>query len=172
MEIVQQNVKGPFGTNLLRATFDTKSAGVLRLVLSGAIDENSDLENVFARITGNAVINMRAVDRINSMGVHYWIPLVVRTSAHHRLVFEEISYAMVQNAVAVANMFGTAELSSCMAPYSCATCKGNFTVTVTRDEVIASSPEAPVKRCARCQTPMEFDELDGYFSFFKIRQAK
>lgn len=142
------------------------------IVLSGAIDENSDLKAVFAQITSDVIINLRGVKRINSMGVHNWIPVITKAASQHRVVLDELSYAFVQNAVAVANLFGAADVRSCMAPYFCATCKDNFTITVTREEVAQAGNEAPLKRCTKCQSPMEFDELDGYFSFFKARKAR
>ena len=142
------------------------------VALIGAIDENSDLQGVFSRLTGDTVLNMLNVERVNSMGVHRWIPIVVRFSAQHRLVLDQISYALVQNANVVANMFGTAYVRSCMAPYFCSRCKDNATITVTKDDVAAAGNEPPPKSCLRCGSVMEFDELDGYFSFFKIRPGK
>lgn len=160
------------GINALRSSVETKPDGSTLIVLSGAIDENSVLESVFARVTGKAVVNMRGVERINSMGVHNWIPLVQQASQQHPLAIDEISYAMVQNAVAVANMFGTADVRSCMAPYFCSRCKDHRMVTVSRDDVEASGDQPPVKLCPKCAAPMDFDELDNYFSFFKIRKAR
>jgi hypothetical protein len=69
-------------------------------------------------------------------------------------------------------MFGTSQLRSCMAPYYCARCNDNVTLPVTADEVARSGETAPAKSCTKCQSPMEFDELDGYFSFFKLRVGK
>jgi hypothetical protein len=105
------------------------------------------------------------------MGVHEWIPHVARLAARARVEIEEISYPMVQNALALSNMFDGADVRSCMAPYFCPSCKEHVTVKVTRDEVEASGTEPPAKRCARCAAPMEFEELDVYFSFFQPRKA-
>jgi len=160
------------GLTTLQARFETGPAGFGLVVLAGAIDENSDLVGLFERMTGDTVLNMRAVERVNSMGVHGWIPWVTRFSANHLLMIDEISYALVQSANAVANMFGSAQVRSCMAPYFCATCKDNVTVAVTSYEVASTGWTAPAKQCARCGSAMEFDELDGYFDFFKMRAGK
>jgi hypothetical protein len=141
-------------------------------MLSGSIDENSDIEGMFAQVTGPALLNMQRVERVNSMGVHRWIPLVARCAAQYPLAIEEISYALVQNANVVANLFGSASVRSCMAPYYCARCKENWTVSVSADEVVGAGNMAPVKHCGRCSSAMEFDELDGYFGFFKSRQRR
>ena len=142
------------------------------VALSGSIDENSDLQGVFARLDGAAVLNMQQVERVNSMGVHRWIPLVTRFSAEHRLMIDEISYALVQNANVVANLFGTAVVRSCMAPYYCSHCNSNTTLTVSHDEVAAAGNAPPAKYCGRCKSQMDFDELDGYFAFFKPRARR
>jgi hypothetical protein len=152
----------------LRAEIAVKN-GMRFVALSGSIDENADLQGLFAQLDGDAIMNLRDIERVNSMGVHRWIPLVTAFAAHHRLVFEELSYALVQNANVVANLFGTAHVRSCMAPYFCAHCKDNCSVAVTGEEVVASRYGPPVKRCAQCGLVMEFDELDGYFTFFKQR---
>jgi hypothetical protein len=143
-----------------------------RVVLEGSIDENADLETMFSKLTGPSILNMQHVERVNSMGVHRWIPLVTRFCTQHKLVIEEISYALVQNANVVANLFGSAQIRSCMAPYFCSSCNHNCTVTVTTDEVVGPGHGAPDKHCAKCGSAMEFDELDGYFAFFKTRPRR
>jgi hypothetical protein len=152
----------------LRATIEPNGTST-RVTLSGAIDESSKLEALFAQLTGDTVFNMRNVERVNSMGVHRWIPLISKFSAQHQAAFDEISYALVQNANVVANLFGTGHVRSCMAPYFCAKCKTNVTLPVTQEEVASSLHEPPPKACERCNGHMEFDELDNYFGFFKAR---
>lgn len=155
--------------NTLRSRFEIAPDGRTRVELSGAIDENSDINGVFSQMAGPVVLNMRGVERVNSMGVHRWVPHVTRYSAQYPLAIEDISYSLVQNANAVANMFGTAKITSCMAPYFCASCNDNVTISVTADDVAVAGQAPPVKQCGRCRAVMEFDELDGYFAFFKDR---
>jgi hypothetical protein len=162
-------VKPPVKTaETLVATIEANGRTTL-VSLSGAIDENSNLESLFARLVGDTVFNLAAVERVNSMGVHRWIPLITRLSAKHRIELVDISYALVQNANVVANMFGSGVVRSCMAPYFCSTCKTNVVTSVTREEVAASPDAPPTKHCARCKNELEFDELDSYFAFFKLR---
>jgi hypothetical protein len=141
--------------------------GETRIALAGAIDENADLAGLFGHLAGPTVFNMRDVERVNSMGVHSWVPLINKVPVNHKLAIEELSYPLVQSANAVANMFGAAVLRSCVAPYFCARCKQNVNLTVTAEEVAAAGGEVPVKQCSRCRMALEFDELDGYFAFFK-----
>jgi len=168
---VKRAATGP-STTTLRAKLDVAADGSTVVELSGAIDENSDLQGMFDRLTGDAVLNMRNVERVNSMGVHGWVPLIRAYSQKHRLVIDEISYALVQSASSVANMFGTAQIRSCMAPYFCSTCQDNQTVRVTAQEVAMSQFSPPAKQCGRCNSHMEFDELDGYFGFCQTRTGK
>lgn len=153
----------------LRATIEANGT-TTHVTLHGAIDENSKLEALFAQLTGDTVLNMRNVERVNSMGVHRWIPLVAKLTAKHEVMFDEISYAIVQNANVVANLFGAGQVRSCMAPYFCAKCKANVTLTVTQQEVAMSLHAPPPKMCERCNGLLEFDELDNYFGFFKARR--
>jgi hypothetical protein len=167
---VKREGSGPNGS--LRAEFRQAGDGIGLVTLSGSIDENSDLAAVFAGMTTDSVMNLQQVERVNSMGVHRWIPLVTQFTQQHRLVIEEISYALVQNANVVANLFGAAQLQSCMAPYYCARCKDNCTVKVTAAEVASAGQLPPPKICPSCEQVMEFDELDGYFAFFKTRPRR
>jgi hypothetical protein len=154
------------------AQIEQGSDGWQRATLAGSIDENADLQGLFAKLTGDAVLNMQQVERVNSMGVHRWIPLATAFSQKHRLMIDEISYALVQNANVVANLFGAGMVRSCSAPYFCGRCKINCTVIVTCEEVIAAGFSAPERQCSRCNSVMEFDELDGYFGFFRPRTRR
>ena len=160
-----------FEKDSLTYTFET-SGGHARVVLAGAIDENADLTGLFQRVVSDTVMNVRDVERVNSMGVHGWVPLINKVSAQHRLTIEELSYALVQSANSVANMFGSAVLRSCIAPYFCSHCKQNANVVVTAEDVATARDSVPTKHCARCNGVLEFDELDNYFTFFKARTRK
>ena len=151
----------------LRSTFENAPDGWLRVTLSGALDESADLAGLFARVDRDCVINLRDVERVNSMGVHNWLVCMTRTPPRHRLAIEEVSYGLVQNAIAVANFFGNADVRSCMAPYACARCDRHVMMSVLRDEVLALGGQPPAKQCTKCGSPMEFEEIDGYFSFFR-----
>src|SRR6188508_199358 len=86
----------PAGNSSLKYTFST-AQGTTQVALAGAIDENADLSGLFDRLQGDTILNLRDVDRVNSMGVHGWVPLINKASSRHRLVIEELSYALVQS---------------------------------------------------------------------------
>jgi len=151
----------------LRSSFEKSPDGWLRVTLSGSLDESADLAGLFARIDRDCILNMREVERVNSMGVHNWLVAIGQASAQRRFIIEDISYGLVQNAIAVANLFGQADVRSCIAPYSCARCDSHVEVSVQRDEVLAANGNPPARQCSRCGSPMDFEEIDGYFSFFR-----
>jgi hypothetical protein len=141
--------------------------GVVRVYLSGSIDESADLDGALASAGRGAIINLEGIERINSMGIHRWIPVVAKLAEEHGIIFEHLSYPVALQANVVANLFGGAKVLSCIAPYFCNTCQDDRTVVVTSEEVQASAGTAPAKRCETCDDPMEFDELDTYFLFLR-----
>ena len=161
----------PDAAETLRVSIDA-NGGTTHVIFEGAIDENAKLESIFSQLSGDTMFHMRRVERVNSMGVHRWIPLVTRFTAKHRLSIVDISYPLVHNANVVANLFGSAQIQSCMAPYFCARCNANLTLSVSQQEVAATSYAPPPKKCERCGGELEFDELDNYFAFFKVRAGR
>jgi hypothetical protein len=143
--------------------------GFLQVKLIGSIDEHADLANVLGpAIDGDAVIDLEGIRRINSMGIRLWIPIVLELSRARQLRFERVPYPVVMQANCVLNLFGGARVVSVMAPYFCATCQSNRMAIVEASEVDGATAP-PSKRCPECQSTMEFDDLDSYFSFLKAR---
>ena len=136
--------------------------------LSGAMDEESDLKSIFAELNGNTTFDLGGIERVNSMGIHLWIPLITELSNQHEVLIERIAYPMVLQANTVANLFGQARVTSCFAPYFSPAVHENFMVEVKAEEV--EDGTAPVKMCPETGEEMEFDELDSYFYFLQ-RQA-
>ena len=148
-----------------------KDPGAPQAFLSGAIDENAALEKIFAELTaaaaeGGMTVFMQGVSRINSIGVRRWVQEIDRFTRNRKIRIEGLSYPLSMQANNVANIMGTAEVISCMAPYFCGLCEANRMVLVTRSDV-AASPLPPAKACGDCGSPMEFDEVDEYFHFLR-----
>ena len=143
---------------------DAGAEGTIRV--SGTLDEHAHVGPAFGAIDGPAVINIRGIDRINSMGVHRWLVAFAELTARQKIVVEEVPYAVAMQANMVASFFGDAEVRSAVAPYYCAACKASHQIVVSRGE-IGKDGAAPAKSCPTCNAPLEFEELDGYFSFFE-----
>lgn len=140
----------------------------LRIALSGAIDERADLARVFAEIDTDAELDLGGVDRLNSIGIRYWINHITDRARQHRVSILRASYVFVNQANCVANLFGDASIESCLAPYFCQHCSRNLTLEVRADEVHATSGVPPERSCQTCGSELEFDELDHYFRFLLV----
>ena len=150
---------------MLESKIEKAENGKHYLVLSGSLDEEADLDKTFASIDGEIVINLRAIKRLNSLGVHRWINAISKLSERVSVVIECCSYPFALQASYVANLFGKARVISTLAPYFCASCGYNGMVLLEAGE--AKDGEVPPKSCPTCSTDMQFDELDTYLSFLK-----
>lgn len=152
----------------LKAALENRG-DLLRVTLSGVIDERSELTTVFAEISQETILDLSGVERLNSIGILRWVPAIEALSQRQKVRIEAISYAFALQANCVANLFGQAHVVSCMAPYFCAKCGGNQMVLVTRDELSEGAAVPQKGPCIACgNDQLEFDELDSYFAFFEI----
>jgi hypothetical protein len=149
----------------LSAKISRNDDGSICVFLAGAIDEHSDFDGVFRDLDRDATFNLEGIDRINSMGIRNWIASISRFTKQYKARIEALSYPVVMQAHCVANLFASARVRSCMAPYYCPACKANQMVVVSVDEIPECPTEPPERRCSRCDALMEFDELDSYFRF-------
>ena len=140
------------------------SEGVLRITLTGVIDDLVDLPPLFGNLPKKVAIDLRGIERINSIGVRNWVELMGKVSADREITIEAVSYPIVMQAICVRRFFGGAKVRSCMAPYFCPKCRRLDNVVVWREEVVNGPAE---KKCGSCSEPMYFDELDQYFSIFQ-----
>jgi hypothetical protein len=149
---------------MLRVTRSENERGQLRIALSGVIDDTTELAPVFVDLPPQFEVDLRAVERINSVGVRKWVETMGLLSKSHRFTLEGVSYPIVMQAICVYRFFGTGTVESCMAPFFCPKCSRSESVLVRRDEVDTALTE---KRCSSCSQAMYFDELDQYFRVFE-----
>lgn len=140
---------------------ERKDDGTLQLTLLGAIDDLADLRPVFEGLPPRVVFDLRAIERINSIGVRNWVQSMKEASAKHEIVVQAVPYPMVMQAICVYRFFGDAEVVSCMAPYFCPECERPENLVVERPDVVGG--RIPEKRCSRCGSEMFLDELEHYF---------
>src|SRR5438067_229922 len=149
----------------LRATVTRGAGGEEVLKLSGAIDESSDLNSILQPLGANVRLDLEGVERINSIGIHRWITAFAPFCRGRKVELAALSYPMALQANLVADLFASATIVSCLAPYFCPKCQESRSALVARGEVNPSG-EPPPKRCPVCAEPMAFDELENYFAFF------
>ena len=138
--------------------------GVTTLTLHGAIDENAELESLPKIDATKIVIDMTAVDRINSVGINRWLPIMRELAAKRSVRVVRLSYAASLQASSIVDLFATAEIVSCLAPYYCSRCGATPTLEVTAKEY-RDVGQPPAKSCPSCSGALEFDELEEYLSF-------
>lgn len=144
--------------------------GSLTVLISGALDEAADFHGLFASLgegAGTVVLDLAGVERLNSIGVHRWIDALGPFSAKRRILVQGCSYVVALQANCVANLFGSAEVRSTLAPYYCAGCRDTRMMNVTVEELALRT--VPAKRCPTCDAALAFDELDSYFDFLAPR---
>ena len=157
-------------TSTLKYSIERGTGGTIRAVLSGAIDEHSDLAGLFKSLDNAVVFDLQGITRINSIGIRLWLPFIGKLSSEHSVTFRALSYAMVNQANCIANLFGSAKLDTCMAPYFCSKCGTNEMFEVTTAEV-AAKKGPPDRTCASCKGALEFDELESYFNCLYRREG-
>jgi hypothetical protein len=152
--------------SVLQIAVEPQRDGITKLALSGIIAEDADLESIFAGLSGDIALNLRDIERINSMGVRRWIPALAAASASRKIWLDDLSYPMVIQANCIFDLLSHAVVRSCMAPYYCAPCNRQEMSSVAAAEIRAKGT-APARTCSQCGGPLEFDELDGYFNFLR-----
>jgi hypothetical protein len=141
--------------------------GVLVVQVSGAIDEDTDLEPLARQLAGPVKFHLAGVHRMNSIGALRWTRFMELVTLSTPAVVEALSYPLVMQANCVANFMGRAQVRSCMAPYFCAACRLSCEIEVTRADLLTASGVAPAQRCPRCGGTLDFDELDSYFALLR-----
>jgi eukaryotic-like serine/threonine-protein kinase len=149
---------------MLRVTRAENESGLLRIALSGVIDDTTDLGPVFVDLPEQFVIDLRAIERINSVGVRKWVEFMAKLSQGHRFTLEAVSYPIVMQAICVHRFFGTGSVESCMAPFFCPKCSRSESAIVHKGEAKNALPD---KHCPNCSEVMVFDELEQYFRVFE-----
>jgi hypothetical protein len=146
-------------------------AGPARVYLTGTIDERAPIQQILGEIKEDVVLNLSRIERVNSVGLLQWLKHIGPLTRTYRVEVEAISYGLSLQANQLTDLFGKAHVRSCLAPYFCPVCKTNRQVEVTAAEVAALTSGAPDKPCPECQSSMDFDDLDDFFSFLRSDYA-
>jgi hypothetical protein len=135
-----------------------------KAMLSGSLDENSDL-NTLTTATGPLAINFKDVARVNSCGVREWVNALAKMTAAP-VTYEECPLVVVKQLNAVPDFQGKAKVHSFFAPYFCEECDEEAVKLIESGQV--SGETAPTQACAACSKPLNFDAIPNqYFSFIK-----
>ncbi|QQR88679.1 MAG: hypothetical protein IPJ88_10565 [Myxococcales bacterium] len=139
-----------------------------RIILSGAITEQSDFASVLEKIDGPVVLNLSGIESINSIGVREWIRFIDKLcEGNRRVILEECSAPVVRQLNMISNMKGKASVASVLVPYYCGSC-GNEQNNVQDMSDFSITKVVEITTCQSCGQNSEFDDLiDSYFAFFQ-----
>ena len=138
-----------------------------RVVLSGILDENSDLKALHG-LKGPLLINFKDVKRVNSCGVREWVNLLGALPGI-QMTYEECPVVIVKQLNAVPDFQGKAKVTSFFAPYFCKKCKKQAAKLIQASQVQDGKSEEP--KCETCGEAMKFDSVPGQFYSFLKRTA-
>jgi hypothetical protein len=137
------------------------------IALSGVLDQHADL-SFFERLRGPTVINLRGVERIDSVGVRGWIESLRNVPAEVPLRFIECPAPLIEHINMIEGFLCGRPLSSFYAPMACAACGDAADVLFEVDACKRLGGKLPPSNCARCGKPLELDEIeDRYLTFLR-----
>jgi anti-anti-sigma regulatory factor len=143
-------------------TFRTEPRnGATWVALKGNITEQVDFAALKA-LPPPLVIDLGAVDRINSLGVRAWIYFVKdREGAGAPIRFERVSPQMVTQMTMITNFMGrSSQVASVLVPYVCL--KDN---TEQLDQLdIEAGAQLHEIACPKCGARMEIDDLEATYT--------
>jgi eukaryotic-like serine/threonine-protein kinase len=141
-----------------------------QLVLSGAIDETSALNELVMRGQGGRlVLDLAGVTFINSLGVRDWIRMQAEATRQSLAIeLRRVSEPIIHQLNMIIATRGTARVSSFYAPYACDACGREESLLVDAITNGASLAQLvpPPMQCPECGAQMAFNDFpERYFSF-------
>jgi anti-anti-sigma regulatory factor len=142
-------------------------------ILSGAIDETSQLIDLLGRAQGGKlVLDLAGVTFINSLGVRDWIRM--QSAAQRRgiaIELRRVAEPLIHQLNMIIATRGASRVTSFFAPYACDRCghEDSLLIDAVAHARGLSKLEAPVAACAECGSRMAFNDFpERYFSFLSV----
>ena len=144
------------------------------LLLEGVINERTDLNQIFADVTGDQIIiDLKGITRINSCGVRDWVNALKPMADKATIHYTGCSRAIVDQMNMIFNFLSSGKIVSFYAPYYCDECDQEFDMLIEVDEHFPDEedredPEAPDFDCptSGCGKTMEFNEDEEKYFYF------
>lgn len=148
--------------------------GTSVLYLSGKIDEDTPLADIFDGIESNGVliVDMKGVTSINSYGVRCWINAITPIASLFKLIFRNIPSVIVGQMNMIFNFIpASAIVEGFYAPFYCDECDDEKEIFFTPKDISKDSYgqfKVPIVECDVCKSVLEFEDVeDEYFQFLK-----
>src|SRR5262245_23016738 len=108
-------------TSRLQVDLQPNGAGT-RLVLTGYMDEHTQLFELVASLVFPVEVDLGGVRRINSVGVRNWIEFIEHACARGLVSLWRCPEVLVHQFSMVSQTLGSAVVRSVLAPYRCVSC--------------------------------------------------
>jgi anti-anti-sigma regulatory factor len=140
------------------------------LVLSGAIDETTDLMSMLSHSKDKQlVLDLHGVTFINSLGVRDWIRMQSAATAKGlQLELRRVSEVIIHQLNMILATRGTSQVASFYAPFACDACGREESLLIDTASARAQLTQlrAPHMTCPECGAAMAFNDFpERYFSF-------
>jgi DNA-directed RNA polymerase subunit RPC12/RpoP len=139
----------------------------LNVELIGAIDEDSDFNELLGLEQKKISFDFNQVNMINSCGIREWIKFLEKIPSSTNVTYNNCPQIIIEQINMVHGFFRQgASINSFYAPYFCESCDKEVKVHLTADMV--KNRKAPKMECPKCGSEMEFDAIESqYFSFLR-----
>ena len=138
----------------------------LNVELIGAIDEDSDFNELMGLEQKLVSFNFDKVTMINSCGIREWIKFIEKISTRSNIVYKNCPQIIIEQINMVHGFFRQgATIESFYAPYYCENCGKEAKIHIKSESV--KNRKAPSADCPHCgEEGIEFDAIEAqYFSF-------
>ena len=144
-----------------------------RVIVTGRITEETPLAPLADAISASQVVlDLAAVERINSLGCREWL-LLMQTLENRgiELALERCSVAFVQQLAMILGFAGNGVVRSVYAPYCCAGCGHEELILLSLDSELGPST-FQTQTCRPCGGTLEFDDLPENYQTLSIGLAR
>lgn len=144
----------------------TQTGSHVRIVVSGTIDEHADVDQIVAsKDATRVVIDLHAVNRVNSVGVRAWLLAMRRMHEGTKVVFSRCPAAIVDQLNMVDGFQSTADVESFYAPRLCEPCDVELNQLIAVQACHDNGGALPDMSCPKCGATMELDDIAEKFEF-------
>lgn len=153
----------------------TQEGGLTRIVVSGVINEDSNMEEVFGAVGPRTIIDLAGIERINSCGIREWVNALKEVDSGFSIEYHRCSIPLVEQFNMISNFAGQGVVKSLYAPYLCEECDENLDHLIEADSFPedAGEFEPPEVSCPKCGSSMQFDDdEDEYFMILEVQKGR